>query len=117
MRYIFVLLLGLEAAFGQTVSASIAGVVLDAITQKPVSSALVIANRSGLPPLAKNTRSGGAGEFQIQGLAAGTYSLCVQVAGDRYLDPCQWNGSPVTVTVTAGQAATGISVKLAAAST
>jgi hypothetical protein len=77
---------------------------------------LVIANLAGMPPLAKNTKSGGAGEFQIQGLTAGKYSLCVQAAGDQYLDPCLWTGSPTTVTLTSGQSAAGLSVKLTAAS-
>lgn len=98
---------------GQT--ASIAGTILDAKTKKAIPAALVMAVSTGLPPLSKNTRSGGGGEFQIQGLAAGKYSLCVQVAGDQYLDPCQWNGSPVSVTLTSGNNARGILVNLTAA--
>lgn len=42
--------------------------------------------------------------------------LIVQVSGDRYLDPCQWNGNPTTVTLTAVQNATGVSLRLTAAS-
>jgi len=116
MKSILILLLALPAAFGQSGIASIAGTVLDAKTQKPIPGALVIANFQGMPPLAKNTKSGGAGEFQIQGLVAGKYALCVQSAGDSYLDPCGWGASPSTVTLTAGQAATGVSLKLTAAS-
>ncbi len=116
MKSVLILLLALPAAFGQSGTASIAGTVLDTKTQKPIPGALVIANFQGMPPLAKNTKSGGAGEFQIQGLPAGKYALCVQAAGDQYIDPCMWNSVPTSVTLTAGQAATSISLKLTAAS-
>jgi hypothetical protein len=120
MKSILILLLAVPAAFGQTErqaeSASIAGTVLDAKTQKPVPAALVMAVSTGLPPFSKTTKSGGDGAFQMQGLAAGKYSLCVQAPGDQYLDPCQWNGSPTTVTVVSGKAAAGVSLRLTAAS-
>lgn len=76
----------------------------------------MIASRAGAPPFTKNTRSGGDGAFQIYGLTAGSYSLCVQAAGDLYLDPCQWNGSPTTVALASGENAAGISLRLTAAS-
>lgn len=116
MKWIAILLLAAPAVIGQTVTGSIAGTLLDAKTLKPVSAAWVIANRVGSPPLAKNTKSGGDGAFQISGLTSGNYSICVQAAGDQYLDPCQWSDSPATVTLAAGQATTGISMKLTAAS-
>ena len=75
-----------------------------------------MAVQSGLPPLSKNTKSGGDGAFQIQGLAAGKYSLCVQAPGDGYLDPCLWSDTPTTVTLVSGQAAAGVSLRLTAAS-
>jgi hypothetical protein len=109
-------LLAVPAAISQTGIATIQGTILDAKTQIPIPAALVIASRAGAPPFTRNTKSGGDGGFQIQGLTAGTYSLCVQVAGDRYLDPCLWSGTPATVTLTSGEAASGISVKLTAAS-
>jgi hypothetical protein len=115
MKYFLALLVAVQAAPAQTGTAGIAGTVLDANTLKPVPAALVMAVPGGAPPLGRNTKSGGDGAFQVQGLTAGTFTLCVQ-AGDGYLDPCQWNGSPVTVTLAAGQAATGISVRLTAAS-
>src|SRR5207237_121551 len=100
---------------GTTGVTSISGTVLDAKTSKPVPAALVMASRSGAPPLTKNTRSGGDGAFQIQGLTPGNYSLCVQ-AGEQYLDPCQWNGSPAGVVLVAGQAVAGIKIALTPAS-
>ncbi|MEK7404182.1 MAG: carboxypeptidase-like regulatory domain-containing protein [Acidobacteriota bacterium] len=116
MKSIFIISLVIPAAIGQTGTASIAGTVLDAKTQKPIPAALVMAVRSGLPPLSKNTRSGGDGAFQIQDLAPGKYALCVQAPGHGYLDPCQWNGSPTTVTLLSGQAAPGVFLRLTAAS-
>ena len=112
------LLLAFPAAFAQTGAgtASVTGTVLDAKTGKAVSAAWVVVNRAGAPPVAKKTKSGGDGSFQIQGLAAGTYSICVQAAGDQYLDPCQWSGSPAIVMLNAGQTASGMTVKLTAAS-
>ncbi len=116
VKCISILLLAVLSAIGQTGTASIQGTVLDAKTQKPIPAALIIANRAGAPPFTKNIKSGGDGAFQVSGLTSGNYSICVQAAGDQYLDPCQWNSSPTTVTLTAGQNTTGIFVKLTAAS-
>ena len=100
----------------QSNTASISGSVIDGKTQKPIPSAVVVAIRSGVPNFTKNTRSGGDGAFLISGLAAGNYTLCVQTPGAAYLDPCQWNGAPGTVTVVSGQAAKGPTLRLTAAS-
>jgi hypothetical protein len=119
MKYILVLLLAAHtglAQTGTTKAASISGTVLDAKTQKPVPAALVIASRAGAPPFTRNTKSGADGAFQIQGLTAGNYLVCVQAPGDQYLDPCQWNGAPVGVTLSSGQTATGLKIALAPAS-
>jgi hypothetical protein len=116
VKCIILLLLAVAAALGQTATATIQGTVLDARTLKPVPAGLVIATRAGTPPFTRNTKSGGDGAFQIQGLTAGNYSLCVQGLADQYLDPCLWNGTPATVTLVSGQAASRISVKLTAAS-
>lgn len=118
MKYILVLLLAVHAALAQTGTTGatgISGTVVDAKTQKPVPAALVIASRAGAPPLTRITKSGGDGAFQIQGLAAGNYLVCVQ-AGDQYLNPCDWNGTPAGVVLVAGQAAAGIKIPLAPAS-
>ena len=116
MKSILMLLLAMPVASGQTGTSSIAGTVLDAKTQKPIPAALVMAVASGAPAFSKNTRSGGDGAFQIQGLPAGKYSLCVQAPADAYLDPCQWNGSPSTVVLASGPAPAGIVLRLTPAS-
>lgn len=115
VKCVLALLVGSVAAIGQTETAGISGTLLDAKTLKPVPAAFVLASRGGAPPFTRNTKSGGDGAFQIQGLPAGSYSLCVQAADQLYLDPCQWNGSPATVTLAPGQNVTGISIRLAAA--
>ena len=100
MKYILTLLLAVHAAWAQaaqTGTAAISGTVVDAKTQKAIPAALVVASRMGAPPFTKNTKSGADGAFQIRGLTAGDYLVCVQTSGDRYLNPCQWNGSPVGV--------------------
>jgi hypothetical protein len=115
-KHILVLLLAAGAAISQTDTASVAGTVVDAKTQKPIPAAIVMAIRADVPPLSKTTRTGGDGAFRIDNMPAGRYSLCVQTAGDIWLDPCQWNSTPAGILLTAGQTATGVSLKLAAAS-
>ncbi len=116
MKAFPILLFAVAVASGQSPTGSIQGVLLDSGTQRPVPAAVVIANRAGVPPFTRNTRSGADGAFQIQGLPAGDYRLCVQVEGDQYLDPCQWSTGLTTVTLPAGQAASGISLRVTAAS-
>jgi len=119
MKYILVLLLALHPAMAQTGmagAASISGTVVDAKTLKPVPAAVVIASRAGAPPFAKSTKSGAGGAYQIQGLTAGNYLVCVQALGAQYLNPCEWNGSPAGITLASGQEATGIKIALPPAS-
>lgn len=118
MKYILVLLCAVHAVLAQTVTtgaASISGTVVDAKTLKPVPAALVTASRASAPPFTRTTKSGGDGVYQIQGLTPGNYLVCVQ-AGDTYLNPCEWAGSPAGVTLASGQAATGIKMALTPAS-
>jgi hypothetical protein len=119
MKYILVLLLAVQAALAQTTqtgTGSISGTILDAKTQKPVPAALVTASRAGAPPFTRNTKSGADGAYQIQGLTAGNYLVCVQASGDQFLNPCEWNGSPAGITLASGQAASGIKIALTPAS-
>lgn len=113
---VLLLLLASQVGVSQTGTASIRGTVTDAKTQKPVPGALVTAVRGGLPAFSRNTKTGADGAFQLAGLPAGNFSLCVQAMGDSYLDPCQWNGSPTAITVVLGQTVSGVSVKVTAAS-
>lgn len=115
MKSIFLLLAAATAAGGQTRTASISGAVLDAQTQAPIAAVMVTAIRDGLPPFSRNAKSGGDGAFQIQALEAGEYRLCVQAPGGEYIDPCLW-GSPATARLAAGQAASGVVLRLSSAS-
>jgi hypothetical protein len=103
------------AVIAQT-TASVQGTVTDAGNNKAIGGAFVIAIRSGLPPLSQTTQTGADGNFQLQGLPAGAFSLCVQVPGDGYLDPCQFGGLAYSVTLTASQQSTGNVMKLKPAS-
>jgi hypothetical protein len=94
----------------------IQGTVTDASNSKPIAGAFVIAIRSGLPPLSQTAQTGSDGSYQLHGLAAGGYSLCVQAPGDGYLDPCQFGGTAQQVTLTAGQHSAGNVTKLKPAS-
>ena len=116
MKYELILLFAVDAALAQNGTTSISGTLVDAKTLKPVPAALVIARRAGDPPFTRNTKSGGDGAFQIQGLIGGNYLVCVQAPGDQYLNPCEWNGSPAGVTLVSGQGAAGIKIALAPAS-
>jgi hypothetical protein len=103
-----------QAAFGQAGTATISGVVTEGAAGRPVPAAYVIAvavagGGRGV------SKTGGGGEFEIRGLAAGTYSLCVQAQEQSHVDPCAWGGAPVQVTVSEGEKAAGAMVKVAAA--
>jgi hypothetical protein len=103
-----------QAGFGQSAGASVSGTVVDALTGKPVPSAWVLAIREGTPPLRQVSKSGGAGEFRLEGLAAGEYQVCVQAQEQGYVDPCQWGARMTTVKAGAGEAVAGVVVRLAA---
>jgi hypothetical protein len=109
-RTVLVALLSASAFYAQS-AAGIQGTVTDAVTKKPISGAFVTALRTGLPPASQTASSAADGSFQVSGLPAGTYSLCVQVPGGAYVDPCQWS-SPSQVTLSAGQSYTGSSLTL-----
>src|SRR6516162_2840394 len=104
------------ALMAQTGTGGIQGTVTDASNNKPIAGAFVIAIRSGLPPLSQTAQTGADGSYQLQGLAAGAYSLCVQAPGDGYLDPCQFGDVAQQITLTAGQQSVGNVTKLKPAS-
>jgi hypothetical protein len=113
-----VLILTLTISFAliaQSGAPSIQGTVTDGSNNKAIGGAFVTAIRSGLPPFSQTTQTGADGSYQLQSLAAGAYSLCVQVPGDGYLDPCRLGNPAAPITLAAGQQSTGTVTKLKAA--
>ncbi|MGJ5814498.1 carboxypeptidase-like regulatory domain-containing protein [Paludibaculum fermentans] len=111
----------LPSAFGQT--GGITGSVLDD-TGAPVEGARVVASLwsstkavpfvAGRPPAfmpvpAKAT-SGAKGEFQIEGIFAGKYYVCVEKPEAALLNPCLWADQPESVNVDEGVTTRGIAV-------
>jgi hypothetical protein len=111
-RIVFAFFILSAASIGQSGTATIQGSVTDALNKKPVSGALVTAIRSGLPPASQTATTAPDGSFQIGNLPAGAYSLCVQVPGGAYLDPCQWSRTASKLTLSNGQKSAGNALKL-----
>src|SRR5581483_2362320 len=91
---------------------AVQGSVTDGTGKKPVFGALVTVTRSGLPPFRQTVSTGGDGGFQVSGLAAGTYSVCVQVPYSSYLDPCEWATTPPQFTINGAQKVNGLGISL-----
>ena len=115
-RLAFLIVTSTLALQAQTATGSIQGTITDATSNKPIAGAFVIAIRSGLPPVSQTAQTGLDGSYQLQSLPAGAYSLCVQVLGDGYLDPCQFGSPAQPITLTAGQQSAGNVTKLKPAS-
>jgi hypothetical protein len=59
----------------------------------------------GEVPVDRAVTTDAVGSHKTSGLSAGTYTMCVNVPGQRYLDPCQWSTAP-SVTVSDNQTST-----------
>lgn len=113
--------------FAQSGGASLAGSVTDD-ANRPIVGALITANLGSLPVPSGRTivptnpsivlvtsgraTSGAKGVFQIGGLAAGSYSICVQILGGGFVNDCEWATSSLTVDLKTGQAVAGLQLKL-----
>lgn len=120
----FFFLLTAALCLGQ--SGRITGTVVDASGQ-PITGALVRAGMRLSPkpiplipgkppafmPVASTTPSEAKGEFQIEGLDAGTYAMCVYKPQSTVLDPCLWSDTPVVVTLADDSTASGVIVTAA----
>lgn len=87
VKYLISIFLAAPMLIGQTGTATIHGTIIDGKTQNPIPAALVIASRAGAPAFIRNSKSGGDGAFQIQGLTPGNYSLCVQTVDESPAAP------------------------------
>jgi hypothetical protein len=81
-------------------------------SSKPVTGAFITANRESLPAASGRAFSAADGTFQISGLPAGSFTVCVQVPGGGFIDTCEWQILPLRVDVKAGQAVAGLKFKL-----
>ena len=90
---------------------SLAGTVTDG-SNKPVTGAFITANRESLPAASGRAFSVADGTFQISGLPAGSFTVCVQVPGGDFIDTCEWQILPLRVDVKVGQAVAGLKFKL-----
>ena len=111
-RWITIAILPCAALLAQSTTVSVQGAVTDASSKKPISGAYITAIRSGLPPASQTVTSAADGSFRLDGLSSGTYTLCTQVPGGGYVNPCSWLPNPPTVTLAAGKAVTGVQLKL-----
>lgn len=122
MRQTAVIFFGLAAmALGQT--GRVTGTVTDD-SGAPVAGALVTASLQsaapqgtkgpgGLPlfmPFPPKALSGATGDFEIDGLPAGTFRLCVEKAESSLLNPCLWVDRPASVEVSPAATASGVTV-------
>ena len=120
----FSFLLTAALCLGQ--SGRVTGTVVDASGQ-PITGALVRATMRSSPkpipltpgrapafmPVASIAPSGEKGEFQIDGLYAATYAMCVYKPQSAVLDPCLWSDAPVVVTLAEGSTSSGVTVTAA----
>ena len=88
---------GCSLAFSQP-GGSVRGAVKNE-SRQAVAGARVVAFPSGGVGKPVRGDTDDAGAFSLTGVAAGTYSICVQDRGSLYLDPCQWS-TPTQVRLT-----------------
>jgi hypothetical protein len=107
---ITVLLTGL---CGQVSASSIAGIVTTQDGQPVKGARILMQPQSAGSAMGKNSQPSAAdGGFNVDSLAAGSYTLCVQVPGTQLLDPCRWSATPPTVMVSDSQTITGLQINL-----
>jgi hypothetical protein len=73
--------------------------------------------RAGLPPVSETVTAGADGTFGLQGLPAGTYTVCAQAPAAGYLNPCDFATVPLKVTLTAGQISSNNTIGMVAGAT
>jgi hypothetical protein len=101
-------LLCLTAVARYGTAASLSGTVLQDNGQ-PLGGAKVYAQLQRASMAAPSFRADAVteenGTFSMSGLAAGSYRICVQAAGTLFLNSCDWDLNPTTVTLGTASAA------------
>ena len=110
------ILLGASKLFSQGVvpSGQIQGTVVSQ-ENRGVAKATVTVQQQSNPAAGQfraNTITGTDGSFTFTGVPAGTFTICVQVPGSVYLNPCTWASSVPSVTLTVGQRASAGIIRL-----
>jgi hypothetical protein len=121
MRWISIVVFAV-AGVAQAQTGSINGTVKDD-SGAPVPAAVVTAamktiapsasmpsGRPGFLPFTPKAPSDSTGAFEIDGVVAGTYTMCVWVPEAAFLDPCLWNSKPVVVSVGSGATVGNVAV-------
>lgn len=96
------LIVAVSACFGQN-TASISGTVVNT-KSAGVPGLIVMAHRTSLPTVTGRAKTGAGGAYQLTGLEAGNYRICVQSPDGGYVDPCEWTRTPDETYVKTGQA-------------
>jgi len=73
----------------------------------PLSAVLVVNSTDSISASALTTASGSTGSFQLSGVPAGNYQICVTVQSGAFIDPCLWNTSGATIALAASQSLAG----------
>ena len=97
------------------------GTMLGSVTDdsgSPVGGALVTTNlqqadgvQTG-PPFTASALADSNGQFELDELPAGTYSLCAEQESAAMLNPCMWSDQAITASVTAGGTTKGVSIAM-----
>lgn len=73
---------------------------------------LTYPSRFGTPKTDWTTTTVSGGTFQLTGLASGSYTVCADVPGSTWLDPCRWNLSLPSVTISSASLHATVTITL-----
>jgi hypothetical protein len=99
---------------GPVAAGQIQGSVVTQANQGIAKATVIIQQQGGSTgtPFQANTLTGADGSFSFTGVPVGAFTICVQVPGSAYLNPCTWSSTAPTVTLTAGRGASTGRIRL-----